>query len=91
MGRAEPKFVELTILTSFILAAVPPTTYNPPWALCPLCPLVQVCAFPMRQSLAPSVPFPLEFAKLASEAFWEKVIEGPALKSVLSSVASAVA
>lgn len=87
MGRAEPKYVELTILTSFILAAVPPTTYNPPWAVCPLCPLVQVCAFPM----VPSVPLPLEFAKLASEAFWEKVTEGPALKSVLSSVASAVA
>lgn len=43
----------------------------------------------MRQSLVPSVPFPLEFARLVSEAFWEKVTEGPALKSVLSSIASA--
>lgn len=40
--------------------------------------------FPPRDSLVPAVPFPLEFARLASEAFWEKVAEGPALKSVLS-------
>lgn len=35
------------------------------------------------------MPFSLEFAKLASEAFWEKVTEGSALKSVLGSIASA--
>jgi hypothetical protein len=69
-----PKFVELTTLCSSILAAVlPPTTH---YGLCVLC-------VPRRQSLVPSVPSPLEFARVASEVFWEKVTEGPALKSVL--------
>lgn len=88
LWRAGPKFVELTTLTSSTLAEVTPTTYNPPRAVCPLCLLVHVCAFPIRQSLVPSVPFPLEF-RLASEAFWGKMTEGPALKSVLSFMASA--